>query len=851
MSAAPPRLLRLVTLIGLGLLGLSCSSKSTAPAASSAPVRLFDGIAEAKLLTPSASTTARLFHKSFGKTELEEWRALPWHGIPVELEAKAPGAALQISGSTASLTLGPEPSTWLGTVEVPPATALVFEATISGRGLGTLGQAAKLGVIEFAARPTDAQLANFPAHMIGGHFGDPVQSDAGEARQLFFRTSPDTHFVVLLALLGVDGEANDLEPDPNLTAQFQDLGLRTATQTDRLARLFGSDATNPVATARLHDATIAMTHRRSLALAAGEMLHLPLTHSPKPGDQIDLSLGLVPSETDPLELPLDRALTLHVAVQPAASQGPPIAEVTETLRSQDATQSRWHNLKLQLPADMQLAGDAFELVITAASEQTAAESPLLLIGEPRLVPRALLPDAPARKARRPNVIVISIDTLRADRMSLFGNQRPTTPAIDAFAERCLVFEQAWSNGAYTLPSHMSLFTGQVPSLHGVQGADRRPDPGRSPLLAEAMQARGYTTRAFTGGGFVDPDFGFGRGFDAYGTADPMVNTESVRLAKDVQKIPGVDMQLLRDADISSVTDWLDEHRREELMLFLHTYVAHQFDPSEGAIEATGQAATLAGGLDAHTNALQLLFNMGEDGTAQDFEDLIGLYDASVRQADNGVGRFLAKLEQLDILEDSIVVIVSDHGKELGDHGKVGHGHILYEEMVHVPLLLFIGDRADVERGDFAPGRSAQPASLVDVLPTLFEALDIAPRSELSGMSLLHPLPDREVLAEVQNLAVKFAVRRGNHKTIWSPLGLDTFIKNDIERESYDLAADPLEENPLPTTDAELAHVRATFEAIEARAAELETTTAEGEVDEGLRARLEALGYVEDMRQTQD
>lgn len=846
MPALPLRLFPLVTALALVT---GCSSEAPTEASGPQILHLWDA-ADVRLTAEPGPSESPAFQLDLSASALAGWRALEWSGIPVDMEARAPGGRLKGPPDAPALMLGPEPSTWLGLAEVPAETALVFEATISGHSLDQLGQAAKLGVIEFTSRPTEEQLAHFPAHMIGGHFADPARGDAASLQQLFFRTSPDTHFVALLALVGIDDlTARGSAPrDPDLSARFEGLSLRTATQSDRMAHLFGPEAAQPES--RINDAMVAMTHRRSLTLAAGESLALSLPQLAEPGDLVDLFFALVPREDDPLDLPPGRPLELTFELVPKEPGAGPLAQITRTVKGQAATQSRWHPLSLRIPAELPEAL-ACELHISARADTPAAEAPLALIATPRLVPRALQPDAPSRADRRPNVIVISIDTLRADRMSLFGGPRPTTPAIDTFAERCLVFDAAWSNGAYTLPSHMSLFTGQVPSLHGVQGADRRPDPARSPLLAQALSARGYTTRAFTGGGFVDPDFGFGRGFDAYGTADPMVNTESVRLAKDVQSIPGVDLELLRDSDMSRVTGWLEAHQNEEFMLFLHTYVAHQFDPSERSIEATGQADTLAGGLATHTNALQLLFNMGEGGTPEDFEDLTGLYDASVREADTGVGRLFDKLTELDLLEDSIVVIVSDHGKELGDHGKVGHGHSLYEEMVHVPLLLFIGDRAAVERGEFAPGHSDQPVSLVDVVPTLFEALDIAPRSALSGQSLLHRLPDREVLAEVQNLAVKFALRRGSHKTIWSPLGLDTFIKNDVERESYDLAADPLEERPLGTSDAELAHLRETFEAIEARAQELGSASVGGEVDEGLRARLEALGYVEDMRALDD
>ncbi|MBC8451228.1 MAG: sulfatase-like hydrolase/transferase, partial [Planctomycetes bacterium] len=506
--------------LGLGalLLAAACGSNASVEVGPR-PVRLYDALDGATLEGPGAAQRSSAFPaRELQSAELASWRALAWQGLPVDLTAAAPGASRELD----ALKLGPETSAWLGIVEAPPGASLAFEAGIQGAGLGGVGDSAKLGIIEFVERPGPEQLTNFAKHMVAAHFGDPVQLDSGGTAQLLVRTDESTRYLVLLLLLGNESQ------NPELGVTFHDLTLRPATEQDRLRAILGTrdedlgERAQPAA--RLAPFQVAMTQRRALLLASDERLELPLG-GVSAGDELDLSLGIVPQLVDPLKAPLGAVLSFSIGLVDAAGSEHPLGSLT--LEATSATQERWHALRLPLPTASQVPAGwraPLRLVVRATSPLERNEAPLGLVAEPRLVPAALKSSAPRRAERRPNIIVISIDTLRADRMSLFGNPRPTTPAIDALARRSLVFERAWSNGAYTLPSHMSLFTGQVPSLHGVQDATTKRDPVRSPLLAEQLAARGYTTVAFTGGGFVDPGFGFGAGFDSYGTLDPMVNT---------------------------------------------------------------------------------------------------------------------------------------------------------------------------------------------------------------------------------------------------------------------------------------------------------------------------------------
>ena len=769
----------------------------------------------------------------------EGWRAGAWVGWSVDLGAAPEGAAR--AGDR--LELGPAPGIWVRVVPVEPGRAYELTAAVAGGGLEGEAQA-RVGLLELAAAPTAATWGDLAAAAVGGDYGSPLKDlDGATPRPVatWLHTGPATTHLVLFAGL--------VDPAGTGAAwvRVEDPALVPGDRAGRVAAALGDDDPDRPA----GPVTVAMTERTGRVLVAGETLTLPLGATPGhlvPGARLELPLALVPRPRDPRAPDLGATLTLTAALGSGGAEHP-LAEVT--LATAETPDERWAELDLALDALLpDLDAEDVTLLVRATSELAPLDAPLGLVGAPRLVP-----PAPARPG--PNLVVVSLDTLRADRMSLYGHDRPTTPRLDAFAADALVFDAAWSNGAYTLPSHMSLFTGQVPSVHGVQGAGLRRDPGRSPLLAEVLAARGWTTAAFTGGGFVNPTFGFGAGFERYGTLDPLVNTGSAKLRADLAGVPNVDLELLQENELAVALDWLEDHADESVFLFLHTYAAHQFDPWPRHADALG----LEGELADDARSLELLYNGGEGGTPDEFARLLDWYDATVLQADEGVGRLVDTLERLDLVDDTIVIVTSDHGKELGEHGAVGHGHALYEEMVRVPLLVHVPP-ALAAGTPFAPGRSAVPVSLVDLVPTVLEALDVAPWPGLQGRSLLElgpsapdaPVPEawrRPVLAEVDNLAVKFALREGDTKIIWSPLDREAFLPNTVELETFDLGADPLEQASLPADPARLARVRATYDALRAWAAELGAVVEAGLDDPALRADLEALGYVDDVRRASE
>ncbi|MBI4879021.1 MAG: sulfatase-like hydrolase/transferase, partial [Planctomycetes bacterium] len=223
----------------------------------------------------------------------------------------------------------------------------------------------------------------------------------------------------------------------------------------------------------------------------------------------------------------------------------------------------WTPLELDLAS---LAGEEAEITLSVAASAGAGAPPLAAFGAP-VVDGAC--DDP-----RPDVILVSLDTARADRMSLYGFSRETTPRLERLGEGAVVFENAIAPAPWTLPSHVSLFSGQYPDRHGVHGSLSQVDAG-TPWLAEAFRAAGYRTAAFTGGGYVHPEFGFARGFESYGFADPA--TPPLEWARG-RGSAALDLQAAEDSARAraALLDLMRGERRGARFLFVHSYAAHSY-----------------------------------------------------------------------------------------------------------------------------------------------------------------------------------------------------------------------------------------------------------------------------------
>lgn len=319
-----------------------------------------------------------------------------------------------------------------------------------------------------------------------------------------------------------------------------------------------------------------------------------------------------------------------------------------------------------------------------------------------------------RAASRPprNFILISIDTLRADHLGVYGYRRDTSPFFDSLAARGILFERATSQIPGTLPSHMSIFTGLYPAEHGVYPPDSTLSPAIE-TLPETFRRAGFRTGGFTAGGFMDGRYGFDRGFEAFD--DTIPDTD-----KDAEHVFGNGLEFLRGLK-----------KDERFFLFLHTYQVHDpYVPPRGYGNWFWKGPPPPGTFPS-TGPNLLDVNLGvRPITPEVVRYFEALYDSEIRATDDSLRRLFAGLRDLGLLEDTWIVITSDHGEEFFEHGKMVHEQI-FDECLHVPLLILppARDRA-------GPRRVRDLVESVDIAPTLYELAGLAPRVRPSGESLL-------------------------------------------------------------------------------------------------------------------
>ena len=417
-----------------------------------------------------------------------------------------------------------------------------------------------------------------------------------------------------------------------------------------------------------------------------------------------------------------------------------------------------------------------------------------------------------------DVILISLDTLRADRLGCYGYPIDTSPNLDRFAEQGVRFERAVSQAPWTLPSHRALFSGLYPTAR---------DLDKSPTMAQALRRQGYRTEALTGGGQMDFRMGFAEGFDAYRVFDWIRNPDWLE-------------------------DWLERSGGRKRFLFLHTYEVH--DPyTHTQLAPAGQGGRVEGYFDKRT-----WFRHRGLLTPEEKEYVRALYDGGIAYTDSQLGMLFAMLEESGALERSIVIVTSDHGEQFWEHGSWRHGMNLYDHQLMVPLLVRVPPRLEEELAgtDGLTGKVIdQQVRLVDILPTVLDLLAIPLEHEINGRSLA-PLLRGSALEPVdafaENLNVEAreskALRTERYKFIYSfPKAKGRARGLQETRELFDLTRDPGElENLAERYPDEVAELDARLRTLLQLLADPDELDQEApDLDPDLEQRLRALGYLGD------
>jgi len=438
-------------------------------------------------------------------------------------------------------------------------------------------------------------------------------------------------------------------------------------------------------------------------------------------------------------------------------------------------------------------------------------------------------------AARPDVILITLDTTRADHLSAYGYFRDTTPVLEAFAKEAVRFEQAWSTSSWTVPSHASLFTGLFPISHGAryktaeeQAAEpdltsalhhtwiRPLDPAHL-TLAEALRAAGYRTAAFVGGPYLRALFGMAQGFDWYDdrmvlSAGPSLaayywlNRFVVELEPDIFRF-GHAYRRGDDLD-EAVFSWLDRQGDDRFFLFVNYFDAHQPYWPVAAVRERYPGWDQPMDRDGLPLLFRAVMRGEHKATLEELEWLHSQYDAELRFQDQQLGRLFDRLRAAGRYDEALIIVTADHGENLGEHGRLSHGFSLDAPETHVPLLVKFprSDRVAAEVRE-------DPVSLVDVLPTVVERLklpaDLFPRP-LQGTSLLDRSGPHVVLGElyrdqwrVERFGERFSrqirsfVDAEGHLLEITRLGPDGEPTGQKELQVFDPRSDPLETKQVP------------------------------------------------------
>jgi len=466
-----------------------------------------------------------------------------------------------------------------------------------------------------------------------------------------------------------------------------------------------------------------------------------------------------------------------------------------------------------------------------------------------------------------NIILLSLDTLRRDRLGCYGYGRPVSKNIDRIAGRGALFENVTSPSPWTLPSHVSLFTSLHPGAHGVEKIDQAIPPAVT-TLSEVLKNQGYQTAGFCGGGLVHSKFGFSQGFEIY----------EDDLSRRLHEI------------LPPAMEWLKKMDRERFFLFLHCYDIHSpYSPVDASYRNlyTGglnrlsrdrldpildkwnrnldlskedmddlvfffykyydllvgmhQKERIREGADLRKKILDHV-NEGWRDSAHFKEDLAlvqGLYDGEIAATDQVLGGLFDFMTERNLWENTLFVLLSDHGEGLMDHGILEHTRNLHDELIRVPLIMVFPD------GKYAGLRIRQQVALIDVMPTILNYLGIPRREHLTmqGASVLPVLegkPDERPGLSSCRLHIR------SKSLVWKHFKL-IVDEEDNRRTLFDLSEDPLEKNNIINERPDMAEeMFKKLEEMARRNQELNKNfqPARVELDNQLESQLKELGYID-------
>jgi arylsulfatase A-like enzyme len=465
-----------------------------------------------------------------------------------------------------------------------------------------------------------------------------------------------------------------------------------------------------------------------------------------------------------------------------------------------------------------------------------------------------------RAGPQEDILLIVIDTVRADDFGCYGSTRGATPNVDSLAADAVRFDEAFGHAPWTLPSISSLLTSTYPSIHGALGKQwrfQRFTGIRDGIAsgAQALKGAGFATHAIVNAVFLDPDLGLSRGFDEY-DIDYATNYKIRRAG------PSVDLAL----------EYLKKNRDRRDFLLLHLFDPHlRYDPPPGWADRfigtyTGRLKTMPAAQLDHLTGRMIASAFVPPGYDQAY--LANMHLAEVAYVDAMLGRLFAGLKELGLYDSSIIVVTADHGEEFWDHGRFEHGHTLYDELMHLPLIIKPArtTRAGPESSNAERGRVVhETVRQIDIMPTLLELVGVAVPETFEGESFAGALrrdsatlDPRPVYSEEPHYQrFRLPNRLGappqffDELIAWRKDGWKYIVDLSTGKgQLFDVARDPKEADDLAGSEPERAaamrkELLAFCKALLTRAAALPPAPP-FDMHEEYFERLKALGYIRDV-----
>jgi len=384
--------------------------------------------------------------------------------------------------------------------------------------------------------------------------------------------------------------------------------------------------------------------------------------------------------------------------------------------------------------------------------------------------------------KRPYILLIGIETLRADHVGCIGYSRNTTPVFDAIAREGAVFSKVMATSSWTMPTVMSVLTSLYPEAHGTTNYDRKL-PEDVTTLAEVLRENDYKTVAFVSNPTLDGRHGFYQGFDLYDDFSVWLGFDNLIGGPNADPNLNVHQILTNKTLTRAALRWIEQNHQEPFFMFVFYFDPHydyippppfdtMFDPNyDGSVDGRGIVEEP---------------RRSNRPSQRDLDHIIALYDGEIRYTDTYVSKLLNAFARFCILDRTFVVIFGDHGDEFYEHGRTGHAHTLYNELIHVPLILRWPSMIPKSK------RIDELASQVDIMPTILDYLGIQHKHHIQGTSLRDLIEGR--VCQVHDFV--FSGGRGHRCTVIKNQYKLILNPGDGAREFYDLLNDPREQNNI-------------------------------------------------------